>query len=494
MAGLTLYTPAKLASELTYYFTLTIIRIGAYMDENSFNDAISEIKRKIGREKVLTEIEDLYAYSLDASTERREIPGAIVRAYSDEDVIVTLKVANEKHIPVIPRGGGTSLTGASVPAVPNSIVLDLTPMDRIQVNIDDGYVMAEAGATVLQVDQACRDKGFFFPPDPASSRSATIGGALAENAGGLRGAKFGVMKNWVLAMEVVIPGGKKLRIGEPVLKWRWGPDLISLFIGSEGTLGVITRAWLRIYPLPEKIIRIMGIFDKLEDAGRAISEIRRRGYLPMMLELLDKETIEIVGEVLGYKFPRGEAMVIADIDGPTEAVWRLAKQVEDVMKENGGKTRTSDDPEEMKQLYLARQSAYAAVTRAYPGVMLEDITVPLSKLVDALRELDKLRREYGLKMPVFGHAGDGNLHPNICFDPSDGEQVRKAREMFKKIGELAVRLGGAVSGEHGIGFVKREIFLEEIKSVRGEGYLELVKKLKMVLDPNGIMNPGKLWF
>ncbi len=464
------------------------------MSENSFNDAVSEIKRKVGKEKVFMEPEDLYAYSLDASTERREIPGAIVRAYKDEDVIVTLKIADERRIPVVPRGGGTSLTGASVPAVPKSIVLDLTPMDDIKVDVDDGYVMAEAGATVLQVDQACRSEGFFFPPDPASSRYATIGGALAENAGGLRGAKFGVMKNWVLAMEVIIPGGKKLRIGEPVLKWRWGPDLLSLFIGSEGTLGVITRAWLRIYPLPEKIVRIMGIFSKLEDAGRAISEIRRKGYLPMMLELLDRETIEIVQEVLGYEFPEGEAMVIADVDGPVESVWRLARQVEDVMKENGGKTETSDDPEKMKQLYLARQGAYAAATRAYPGVMLEDITVPLSKLVDALRELDSLRKDYGLRMPVFGHAGDGNLHPTICFDPSDEEQVRKAREMFRKIGELAIRLGGAISGEHGIGFVKKGIFMEEIRSVRGEGYLELVRKVKNLLDPHGIMNPGKLWF
>ncbi len=464
------------------------------MREKYLDDAISEISRKIGREKVLTDLEDLYAYSIDASTERREVPGAVVRAYSDGDVITVLKVADEKHVPIIPRGGGTSLTGASVPVVPGSIVLDLTPMNEIRVNVDDGYVMAEAGATVLQVDQACRSKGFFFPPDPASSRSATIGGALAENAGGLRGAKFGVTKNWVLAMEVIVPGGKKIRVGEPVLKWRWGPDLISLFIGSEGTLGVITRAWLRIYPLPEKVVRILGVFSRLEDAGKAISEIRRRGYVPMMLELLDRETIEVVKEVLGYELPEGEAMVISDVDGPIESVWRLAKQVEEVMRENGGRTRTSDDPEEMKQLYLARQGAYAAVTRAYPGVLLEDITVPLSKLVDALKELDNLRKEYGLRMPVFGHAGDGNLHPNICFDPSDGDQVRKAKEMFRRVGELAVRLGGAVSGEHGIGFVKRELFLEEIKSVRGENYLELVRKVKEILDPNGIMNPGKLWF
>ncbi len=464
------------------------------MQVSHFRDVISQISKKIGKEKVLTEPEELYAYSLDASTEFKQPPSAVVRIHSEEDVRVVLEIADRGKVPVVPRGGGTSLTGASVPVKPNSILLDMTPMNRIEVNIDDGYVMAEAGATVLQVDQACREYGFFFPPDPASSRIATIGGTLAENAGGLRGAKFGVVKNWVLAMEVVLPGGKKLRIGEPVYKWRWGPDLLSLFIGSEGTLGVITKAWLRIYPLPEKVVRVLGLFDRLEDAGKAILQIRRRGYVPMMLELLDRETIEIVKEVLGYEVPVGEAMVIADVDGPEEAVWRMARQVEEVMKESGGRTVASDDQEEMKQLYLARQGAYAAVTRAYLGVLLEDITVPLSKLMVALRELGRLRKEYGLRMPVFGHAGDGNLHPNICFDPSDEEQLKKAREMFVKIGELAVRLGGAISGEHGIGLAKKELFLEEIRAVRGEGYLELAKKIKELIDPNGIMNPGKLWF
>ncbi len=459
-----------------------------------FPEALSEISKRVGKSKVLTDPEDVYAYSLDASTEYRRAPGAVVRASSDEDVRVVLEVADRERVPVVPRGSGTSLTGASVPISPDSIVLDLTPMRRIQVNVDDGYVMAEAGATVLEVDRACREHGFFFPPDPASSRVATVGGALAENAGGLRGAKFGVMKNWVLAMEVYLPGGRRLRIGEPVYKWRWGPDLLSLFIGSEGTLGVITRAWLKIYPLPEKVVRIMGTFDRLEDAGRAISQIRRRGHVPMMLELLDRETIEIVNEVLGYDVELAEAMVVADVDGPREAVWRMAREVEEVMRESGGRTRASDDPEEMQQLYQARQGAYAAVTRAYPGVLLEDITVPLSKLMVALRELENLRREYGMRMPVFGHAGDGNLHPTICFDPKDEDQLRKAREMFIRIGRLAIELGGAISGEHGIGLAKKELFLEEIKAIRGEGYLEVVREIKRMLDPNGIMNPGKLWF
>jgi glycolate oxidase len=460
----------------------------------SYARVLSELGKRIGKEKIFTEPEELYSYSVGAYTEFKQPPAAVVRASSEEDVRTVLELANRERVPVVPRGSGTSLSGGSVPAVPGAIVLDLTPMNKIEVNIDDGYVMAEAGATVLEVDKACRSYGFFFPPDPASSRIATIGGSLAENAGGLRGAKFGVMKNWVLAMEVILPGGKKVRIGEPVYKWRWGPDLMSLFIGSEGTLGVITRAWLKIYPLPEKVVRVLGVFDRIEDAGKAISQIRRRGYVPMILELLDRETIEIVNESLGYNVEVAEGMVMADVDGPRESVWRIAREVESVMKDCGGRTRASDDPEEMEQLYLARQGAYAAVTRAYPGVLLEDITVPISKLMEALRELDRMRKEYGLKMPVFGHAGDGNLHPNICFDPRDEEQLRKARELFVKTGQLAIKLGGAISGEHGIGLAKKELFLEEIKAVRGEGYVEIVKMIKQLLDPNGIMNPGKIFF
>ncbi|MEM2218807.1 MAG: FAD-linked oxidase C-terminal domain-containing protein [Candidatus Korarchaeum sp.] len=464
------------------------------MSSGSLKEFLYELSRRVGEGKVLTEPEELYSYSLDASTEFKRPPVAVVRASSEEDVRAVLELADRSKVPVVPRGSGTSLTGGPVPAVPNAIILDLTPMNRIEVNVDDGYVMAEAGATLLEVDKACREYGFFFPPDPASSRIATVGGAIAENAGGLRGAKFGVMKNWILAMEVILPGGRRLRIGEPVYKWRWGPDLMSLFVGSEGTLGVITKAWLKIYPLPEKVVRVLGVFDRIEDAGKAISQIRRKGYVPMILELLDRETIEVVNESLGYGIEVAEAMVMADVDGPRESVWRIAREVEGVMKESGGRTSASDDPAEMEKLYMARQGAYAAVTRAYPGVLLEDITVPLSKLMIALRELDRMRKEYGLRMPVFGHAGDGNLHPNICFDPRDEEQLRKAKELFVKTGELAIKLGGAISGEHGIGLAKKELFMEEIRAVRGEGYVEMVRMIKQMMDPNGIMNPGKIIF
>ncbi len=454
-------------------------------------EVVKLLRREL-KDKVLTEPEDLYAYTSDASTVYKQVPLAVVRAYSTEDVSKVLRIAHETGTPVVTRGGGTSLTGASVP-VEGSIVLDVTPMDRVEVNVDDGWVMAEAGATVAKVDQECRKYGFFFPPDPASSRYATIGAALAENAGGLRGAKYGVMKNWVLSIEVVIPGGEVIRIGKPLYKWRWGPDLISLFVGSEGTLGVITRAWLRIYPLPEHVVRILGLFDRLEDAGKAIFEIRRSGILPTMMELLDEESVDIVRRQSGLEVPEVEALIIVDVDGPRESVWRLAEEVKSIIEKNGGKAEASDDPEEMKKLYAVRQGIYAAVTRTYRGVLIEDVVFPVSKLVEALSGLKKIKEKYGLPMPTFGHAGDGNLHPNICYDPDDPDQVRKAEEMFREVALLAIRLGGSLSGEHGIGLVKKELFLEELKSVNSLGYLRLIKEIKRLIDPKGIMNPGKLF-
>ncbi len=454
-------------------------------------DVIKALRKELG-DKVLTEPEDLYAYVTDASAFVRQVPLAVVRAYSTEDVSLVLRIANDTTTPVVVRGGGTSLTGASIP-VKGGIVLDVTPMDKIEVNVDDGWVMAEAGATVAKVDQECRKYGYFFPPDPASSRYATIGAALAENAGGLRGAKYGVMKNWVLSLEVVIPGGEVIRVGKPLYKWRWGPDLISLFIGSEGTLGVITRAWLKIHPLPEKVVRVLGLFDSLEDAGKAIFEIRRSGILPTMLELLDDESVRIVREHSKIDIPEAEAMIIVDVDGPTESVWRLAKRVISIIESSGGRAEASDDPEEMKKLYAARQGIYAAVTRTYKGVLIEDIVFPVSKLVDALREIKKIKRKYGLPMPTFGHAGDGNLHPNICYDPEDPDQVEKAERMFHEVAMLAIRMGGSLSGEHGIGLTKKDLFLEELKSVNSMGYLRIVKEIKRIIDPKGIMNPGKLY-
>jgi len=455
----------------------------------AFSRAIREIARRIGGEKVLTDPEDLIPYSIDASKRFEGAPWAVVRVNSTEDVAAVLEVADRERIPVIPRGSASCLTGAVV-AKRGGIVIDLLPMNRVEVYPEDMVVMAEAGATVQKVDEECRRHGLMFPPDPASSKVATVGGALAENAGGIRGAKYGVMKNWLLALEVVLPGGRVLRVGEPTLKWRWGPDLTGLFVGSEGWLGVITRAWFKVIPAPERVVRVVGVFPDMESAGRAAADIRASGILPLGLEIMNAETLRAVSRATGIDLPQEGAMLIADVDGPREAISRLAESVAECMRRAGGEVTLSDDPEEMERLYLARKMAYASLTRLYKAVEIEDITVPLSRFPEALRRIDELAKRYGLPLPTFGHAGDGNVHPTICYDPDDEEQVRKARRLAEEICDVAIELGGAVSGEHGIGIQKIEALRRELRARGAEHYLDLLREIKRILDPNNIMNPG----
>ncbi|MEM1898279.1 MAG: FAD-binding oxidoreductase, partial [Sulfolobales archaeon] len=254
-------------------------------------DLIDKLKDILGPDKVLSEVEDIYVYGYDSSIVYSGVPWAIVRAYSTEDVVKLLQFADEHHIPVIPRGAGTSLTGGPVP-LNGGIILDLRPMNKINVNVDDGVVEAEAGATVDEVDRECRKYGFMFPIDPASAEVATIGGTLANDGGGMRGARYGTIRNVVLSMEVVLPGGKVLNLGSPVYKQALGYELTQLLVGSEGTLGVITKAVFKIVPLPERLGRILAFFNDVEDAARAIFTIRRRGLQPLVLEFMDDITLQ----------------------------------------------------------------------------------------------------------------------------------------------------------------------------------------------------------
>ncbi|RLE49813.1 MAG: glycolate oxidase subunit GlcD [Candidatus Methanomethylicota archaeon] len=461
---------------------------GLNLDQHELASKLVEL---LGEDKVLAQEEDLYVYGFDATQTFRGKPWAVIRPTCTEDVVKVLAFADQHVIPVVPRGGGSSLTGAVVP-IRGGIVLDMTAMRSIRVDVENGVVEAEAGATIDQIDKECRKYGFFFPPDPASSEVATLGGALAGNSGGMRGARYGTMRNWVLAIEVVLPGGKALWLGSPTYKWRGTYDLMGLFVGSEGTLGVITRAVLKIAPLPERIARILALFNDVEAAAKAIYEVRRRGLNPLILEFLDRDSILMVDETYKLGLPKAEAAVLVDVDGPSEAIDRLARQVVELMKEAGAfKVDLATDQEAMDKLYTARREAYSSVTRKYPVVIIEDIVVPLSKLADAVRMLEEVKKKYGLTIITFGHAGDGNLHPNICIDPSNKEEVDKAEKAFYEIAKIALKLGGAVSAEHGIGLQKVELLKMELEHRKSLEAMEYMKAIKRIFDPKGIMNPGK---
>ncbi|NIM45523.1 MAG: FAD-binding protein [Nitrososphaeria archaeon] len=459
--------------------------------KDNVTQAISELKKALGEKKVLTEKEDLYPFSISAMGPWTAMPDAVVNTRSTQDVVKVLEIADRLEVPVIPRGGGSSLTGAVIPTK-GGIIIDLSAMRKIKVSVEDGIAEAEAGATIAEVDDECQKYGFFLPPDPASLKVASVGGSLSNCSGGMRGARYGSMKEWVLRIETVLPGGKVVWFGEPLYKYRAGYDFVHLFVGSEGTLGVITKAIFKIMPMPEKIVRILAQFDDMEKAGAAIAEVRRRGLNPLILELLDRSTVEAVKTVFDLDIPVNEALIISDVDGTKAAVEDMAKRVVDTFRECGAiEVEMSSDPEEMERLYAARRGAFAAATRLYPMVVIEDITVPLSKLTEAIKRLKNVKEKYNLKMIILGHAGDGNLHPVIGYDPEVEGEEERAFKAFEETCDIGVDLGGAVSGEHGIGLQKVEPLKKELKAHGGEAILDLMREVKKIFDPKGIMNPGK---
>jgi len=463
---------------------------------NSYRQALSKLKETLGDSKVFDDPKILYAYSFDASGLSSGRPFCVVRAFSREDVVATLKVAHKYSIPVTVRGSGTSLTGASIPSE-NSIVLDLSPMNKIiEVNVVDGYVVVEPGVRLDDLNSELAKYGYFVPPDPASSSTCSVGGCVAEDAGGMRGAKYGTFRNWVLALEVVLPDGETVFLGEPVMKCRQGLSLLHLMIGSEGLLGVITKIYLKIWPLPEKIVRLLALFNRVEDAGRVVAETRRNGIIPLIMEFLDRNVLKFVREATGLNLPEAEAAIIADVDGPSEAVWRYAEKLKKMMERCGAfYVKASDDPSEMEKLYTARRAAYPACLklRPMPAVLIEDITVPPSKIPEMLKSIYIIAEKYSVPVVVFGHIGDGNLHPVIYTDPRKPDLWSRAEKCFEEICLAAVRLGGTIAGEHGIGLVKRKVLVKELEERKSLKALELMKKIKYVFDSKGIMNPGKVF-
>jgi len=457
------------------------------------NEVVSKLRELLGPEKVLSEPEDIYVYGYDSSIVYKGYPWVIVRAYSTEDVVKVLRFADEYVVPVIPRGAGTSLTGGPIP-VNGGIILDLSGMRGIRVDVDNGIVEAEAGAIVDEVDKECRKYGFMFPIDPASAEVATIGGTLANDGGGMRGARYGTMRNVLLSVEVVLPGGKVLQLGSPVYKQALGYELAQLIAGSEGTLGIITKATFKIVPLPERIGRILAFFNDVEDAAKAIFTIRRRGLNPLILEFMDDITLQAVDAVYKLGLPQAKAAVLADVDGPSEAIDRFINTFKGIFKEyNAFRIDLATDPDEMNRIYMARKGAYPALSRLYPVVIIGDICVPLSKLPNIVKAIKDISKKYEIPIAAVGHAGDGNLHTFTGLHSTSGDEWERGYKANDEIALVALELGGSVSAEHGIGMQKKYLLEKELKVRRSEYALELMRGIKKLFDPKGILNPGKLF-
>lgn len=451
---------------------------------------IQEIDAIIKTGKVYTDESDRFSYSFDASF-GTYLPDLVIQTKSTEELVSLVKFANREKIPLYPRGQSTSLSGGPLP-VKGGIVLDLSVMnDILEIHEEDLVAVVSPGVLTSNIHKAAEQKGFMYPPDPSSSHVSTIGGNLAENSGGPRGLKYGVTKDYVIGLEVITPEGELIKTGGSTVKNVTGYDLTKLIVGSEGTLGIITKAVLRLIPKPKATATIMVIFDSLVDAGSAISKILSAGIFPSKMELMDQASIVAVEQFEPLGLPvDAAALILIEMDGHPLALQEEVAQASELCRAVGAReVRIPKDKFEEAELWRARKLVSPAIVRIKPTKISEDATVPRSKIPQMCERLQKIRDKYGVHLVVFGHAGDGNLHPNIICDKTDKEEMSRVELAVADIFMAAIELGGTLSGEHGIGMMKAPFMEMEL----GAAGLDIMKRIKEVWDPNNIMNPGKIF-
>lgn len=455
------------------------------MDDN-IKQALIDI---VGQENFSDLLIDLVSYSYDASDHKHR-PEAGVWPTSSEEVSRILILANEHRFPVTPRGAGTGLAGAAVPAS-GGLVLDMCRMNKIlDIRIADRLTVVQPGVVYADLEKALAPHGFFFPPDPASSTVCTLGGNVATNAGGIRGAKYGVTRDYVMGLEVVLPDGRIMRIGSRCMKSASGYDLTRLFVGSEGTLGVITEIILKINPKPTAFKTVLASFASLKDAGQAITDIMHSGIVPSVLEVLDENSIKVLREHANMNLPEVMAMILVETDGYTEAEtsYQMGKLIEVFRKNSVTDIQVADTADEAEELWKARKSVGSTAGQLRANSVSEDVTVPMSKVPDLLTGISIIVRKYDLPFVIFGHAGDGNLHPRIMYDRSDPDNVTRLSKAVDEIFKLTCNLGGTLTGEHGIGLSKAPYMTLEHDPVA----MDVMRSIKILFDPNNILNPGKM--
>ena len=457
------------------------------LDQSNLN----KLRDIVGAENVLTSREDLIPYAFDGTAAMKEMPGSVVFAVSTEQISAVLKLANDTETPVVTRGSGTGLSGGSVPAA-DCIVLCTVKMGAIlEVDAANLTMTVEPGVTTIQIAEAAEKAGLFYPPDPGSMKISTIGGNVAENSGGLRGLKYGVTRNYVMGMEVVLPDGEVMRLGNKCVKDVAGFSLKDVMVGSEGTLGVITKVLLRLIPKPAAKKTMVATFDAMDAAAQTVSDIIAAQIIPCTLEFLDRTTIHCVEDFAKVGLPLDcEALLLMETDGHPAAVAEEASKMEELAKANGAmEVRVARDAAEAAQLATARRSAFSALARLAPTTILEDATVPRSELAHMIRFVAEVAKKYELKIGTFGHMGDGNLHPTFLTDERNEAEIHRVHEAFKEIFDEAIRLGGTITGEHGIGLAKKEF----LPKFAGAAQMRVMRELRKALDPKGILNPGKMF-
>jgi glycolate oxidase len=452
---------------------------------------IDELKRIVGPGNLITTPDNLANYATDG-TKLEYIPDAVAFPGSDEEISRIMLLANRERFPVIPRGGGSGMTGGAL-AVHGGLVLSLERFNRILM-IDQENLIAkvEPGVITAHFQEEVERLNLFYPPDPASADVSTLGGNVAECAGGLRGLKYGVTRDYVLGLTVVLATGEIINTGVETMKGVAGYDLTRLIVGSEGTLAVITSITVRLIPKPAAKRTMTAFFKDIRDAARTVSNIIREKIIPATLEFLDRQCIEAVRDEMGIDIPfDSEAMLLIETDGDEDVVAREAEKLKDICLRSGAVRLTiASVQEKIDRLWEARRGVSPALKNLKPGKISEDVVVPRSRLVDLVSFLNETSKKYVLPIASFGHAGDGNIHVNILLDPENQEEVRKAGIVVKELFEKVIELGGTITGEHGVGITKAPYM--EVEFSRPS--LDLMARLKAAFDPNGILNPGKIFY
>ncbi len=448
----------------------------------------NELERILGVENASFLKEDLLCYSYDATNELY-MPEGVVFPTTPEEISLILKMANSEGFAVIPRGAGTGFTGGSVP-VEGGLVLSLEKMRSI-IGIDEQNLTAvvEPGVITWELQNELTSLGLFYPPDPTSSKFSTIGGNIAECAGGPRAVKYGVTRDYVLGLEVVLPTGEIINTGVSTMKGVVGYDLTRLMVGSEGTLGVVTKATLRLLPAPASVVSLMAVYDDIKAAARTVSDIIEARMIPSALEIIDATSVQCVQEYSENLAGAGSVLLI-EVDGTVEQTGSDAAAIEALCRGAGAsKVHRATDKYEIKDLWKARRSISPALFKIKPDKINEDVVVPRSKITELMAGIEAIAGRRELLIACFGHAGDGNIHMNVMYDKSDEREAAEAAGAVREAFELTLSLGGTISGEHGVGTKKAEYLSMELGSVE----IEMMRRIKELFDPKGILNPGKIF-
>lgn len=453
-------------------------------------EVLEKLRQIVGAENVLVDPDKVEPYGGDAVKEKFP-PEAVVFPETTAQMVEILKLANEYLFPVTARGGGVGYTGGAVP-IDGGIVIGTDRMKKIvEINADDLYVVCQPGVTTWALQQEVEKHGVFFPPDPASYKDSYIGGNIAENAGGMRTPKYGNTKRYVLGLEVVTATGEIIRTGGKTEKNVVGFDLTGLMCGSEGMLGIITEATLKLLPMTEATSTVRASFKTMEEACKVLTKFTPVGILPMAMEVIDKYCIEAIEQNYAFGLSKdASAILLVAVDGSKEEVEKNAETIERILSENGGfDVLRAKSKEDEDKLWDVRRAISPSLMKFGTLKINEDVVVPRSKVPELVARIEEIGKKHNTFVANFGHAGDGNIHVNFMCNRENSESIARARECVKETFQLSVDLGGTISGEHGIGYVKAPYMDYAIDKPT----LEIMKSIKKVFDPKGILNPGKMF-